>query len=313
MQLMAVASVATALYLNVLMVPAGHIVFLQMIAEAAEKPAYIPYPPGYHFVWTLFVPGRWRRYQLEVAPRIQEISVRLPLRYSAYLRLNDLFYIRIRFRVTGKIEPQRAVAALEALQLRPTARDQFIEECFQLLLAEYYTGLAIDERKLGELRVRLANFLHNNNRDELQRRLDAILRDNWYRLENIELRELYVPDSELYLAQTRNLEEVAAADRKALLAQIAKESELAIERKRNQEQLAKAEKMAELIADNPAILEYYKIEKIVPQAAQVILDTAPRSEDRHSGSLPGMQKKPRRSNDGSEEEGGALRGKEERR
>lgn len=305
-QILALASVGTVVYLNVVSVPTGSLVFLQSTVAGGgiNNTGVYQYDPGVAFVPTLFVPGRWRRYQLETAPRTQEIRIKLPLRYSAYLRLNDLFYVQLRLRIEGEIVPAEGFAALKALQYRPTDRDKLVEENLQFLAAEYFLAVNNDERALEKLKVQLTAFFANNNLGELQKRLDTQLRSSWYRLTNVELREIYVPDSEVYAAQTRNLDQVATADRHALLTQIEKESELAIERKRNLEDLAKAEKMSALIAENPDIIEYYKIEKIAPRAGQVILDASAAQRGKTKTHTQN-QNQATRGRDGSENKGEA--------
>lgn len=307
LQILAIASLATVFYLNILSVPRGSVVFLQRIAGSASDGELMTYTPGYHFVSTLFVPGRWRRYRLETTLKQQEFRIKLPLRYSAYLRLNDLFYVQLRLRIEGEIDSAQAQDALRALNWLPTERDQFIEESIRLLIADYFVNLKTDERQLEKLKVELTSFLRSSNLAEVQRRLDSQLHIPWYRLKSLELREIYVPDSDMYLAQTRNLGEVAAADRKALLMQIEREAELALERKRNMEELAKAEKMAALIQENPALLEYYKIEKIAPRAGQVILDASGKTPDRRSTILiPNEKERGRDGNENKNEAGGEI-------
>ncbi len=317
LQILAIAAVGSVIYLNILSVPAGHIVFLKRATGSSSSTAELhSYVSGYAFVPTLFVPGRWRRYQLEIAPRLQEVRVRLPLRYSAYLRLNDLFYVHLRVRIEGEIDQAQATAALAALQMRPTERDRFIEESVQFLAAEYFINLNTDERQLERLKIQLTSFFGGDNLPELQKRLDAQLRAPWYRLKSVELREIHVPDSEIYAAQTRNLEQVAAADRRALLTQIEKEAELSVERKRNMEDLAKAEKMSALMAENPAILEYYKIEKIASRAGQVILDASTHGTEKRLSILSPNEKESARGRNGNEdknEAGGEIGGAQRQR
>ncbi|MBN8221502.1 MAG: hypothetical protein J0L53_11300 [Spirochaetes bacterium] len=266
----------TVLYLNLLQVPSGHMTFLQsqVAGGGLENRGFFPYEQGITFVPTLFVPYRWRKYQLEIQSKVQEIKIKLPLRYSAYLRLNDLFYVQMKLKIEGEIPATEAFAALKALQLKPVERDKFIEDQLQFLAAEYFIDINSDEKNLEKVKTQLTGFFNNNNLAELQKRLDAQLRAPWFKLKSIELRDLYVPDSQIYAAQTKNLDQVAAADRRALLVQIEKEADLALERKRNHEDLAKAERMGALVAENPDILEYYKIEKIAPRAGNVILDAA---------------------------------------
>lgn len=311
-QILALASVVTVLYLNFLSVPPGSVAFLQsqVAGGGLDNRGFFPYEPGITFVPTLFVPQRWRKYQLEVAPRVQEIRIRLPLRYSAYLRLSDLFFVQLKLRVEGEILVAESFAALKALQFRPGDRDKVIEDQVQFLASEYMLELNPDEKNLERLKNSLRTFFANNNLPAIQQRLDRQMRSSWYKLISVELRDIYVPDTQIYDAQTRNLDQVAAADRRALLAQIEKEADLAIERKRNLEDLSKAEKMAALISDHPDILEYYKIEKIAPRAGNVILDAASRSVRRGDIVInPAQEKKSTRGKDGKAEnnnEGGEI-------
>ena len=306
-QILTLAAVSTVIYQNVLLVPGGHVTFLQAQYSDAgiEGTGFYQHNAGITFVPSLFVPGRFRRYDLQVSPRVQEVKLKLPLRYSAYLRMSDLFYVQARLRVEAEITRSDAFTALKALEYRPTERDKFIEEQLQFLAGEYFLDVVGDERALGTVKARLAQFFNNTNLAEIQARLDRQLKGNWLRLKTVDLRELYVPDNELYAAQTRNLGEVAAADRRALLTQIEREAELALERKRNLEELGKAEKMSALITENPDVIEYYKIEKIAPRAGQVILDASGRGSSALKGELPN---KKRRGTDGNSENKGETGG-----
>jgi hypothetical protein len=310
-QILALAAISTVIYQDVLLVPAGHTTFLQ--AQYSESgidgSGFHAYSPGLAFVPTLFVPGRWRRYDLQVSPHVQEMTVKLALRFSAYLRMSDLFYVQARLRLEGEIQRTEAFAALKALEYRPTDRDKFVEEQLQFLAAEYFLEIAGDERALAVVKTRLAQFFANTNLAEIQKRLDRQLKGTWFKLRFIELRDLYVPDNELYAAQIRNLGEVAAADRKALLTQIEREADLAIDRKRNLEELNKAEKMGALISENPDLLDYYKIEKIAPRAGQVILDASTRDRSGGDGGRTAeILNKAKRGRDGNNEKKGEAGG-----
>jgi hypothetical protein len=306
-QILALAAVVTVLYLNMLSVAPGHVTFLQSQVSGGglESRGFYPYEQGITFVPTLFVPYRWRRYQLEIQAKVQEVKIKLPLKYSAYLRLNDLFYVQLKLKTEGEIPAGEAFAALKALQFRPTEREKFIEEQLQFLAAEYFIDINGDEKNLEKVKAQLTAFFANSNLGELQKRLDLQLRSPWYKLKSIELRDIYVPDSQIYAAQTKNLDQVAAADRRALLTQIEKEADLALERKRNHEDISKAERMSVLIAENPEILEYYKIEKIAPHAGSVVLDASSGNSGHGKRSLIiNSEKKSTRGRDGKGENNG---------
>lgn len=273
LQVFTIGLVGTVLYLNLLLVPRGHVVFLDFLAGEGSSDLYA-YPAGTHFVPTLFVPNRWRRFNLDVSSQVQDIRIKIPLKYSAYLRLGDLFYIQLRLKIEGEIPAVHAQAALKALALRPHDRDKTIEEEFSFLVVEFLLGKKDDEQNLEQTKTELRRFFAANNLGDLQARLNTQLKTPWFELKRVELKEISLPDTQIYLAQTRNLAEVAQADRRQLLKQIEKDGELAIERKRNLEDMAKAERMAGLIADHPDILEYYKIEKIAARAGSVILDAS---------------------------------------
>ncbi len=310
-QLLTVAAVSTVIYQNILLVPGGHAAFLQAqySDSGIEGSGFHQFGAGISFVPTLFVPGRWRRYDLQVAAQVQDIRLKLPLRFSAYLRMSDLFYVQGRLRLEGEIQRSEAFAALKALEYRPTEREKFIEEQLQFLAAEYFLEIAADDRALATAKIRLAQFFTNANLAEIQKRLDRQLKGSWFKIRSVELRDLYVPDNELYAAQTRNLGEVAAADRRALLTQIEREADLSLERKRNLEELNKAEKMGALISENPDLLEYYKIEKIAPRAGQVILDASGRGRAGiDSGNLAETLNKAKRGRNGSNEKQGEAGG-----
>ncbi|HRP69667.1 MAG TPA: hypothetical protein PLY93_09065 [Turneriella sp.] len=307
LQITALAAVVTVVYLDFIFVPKGYTTFLiaPTTTGGIDNQGVFQYAEGTNFVPTLFVPYRFQRYQLETQSKIQEIDVKLPLRYSAYLRLNDLFYVQLKIRIEGFISEKGAYAALKALQYKPTDRDKFIEKQLALVVAEYLLDIKGDEKNLEKTKITLAAFLSPTNKGEIQSRLNRQINDSWFTLTSVELKEIYMPDSALYAAQIRNLDEVATADRAALLSQISKEAELALERKRNLEDITKAEKMGALIHENPYILDYYKIEKIAPRAGNVMLDVT--SNARHERPTP-ADLKDKRGRDGKNEnsEGGEI-------
>lgn len=311
-QILTLGAVAATIYLDFLFVPSGYVTFLHGQGDGGfDNRGIFAYERGISFVPTLFVPFRWRKYQVEVQPRTQEIRIRLPLKYSAYLRLGDLFYVQLRLKVETEIPGAGAYAALKGLQFKPTERDHFLDEQLQFLANAWFLDANTDEGNLERTKAELTAFFSNGNLPEIQRRLDAQLRGNWLKLVNLDLREIYVPDSRIYAAQVRNIDQVAAADRRALLAQIEKEAELAVERKRNLEDLAKADKMGALIAENPDILEYYKVEKIAPRAGSVILDASAPAGGKKRDITIRQDKKPTRGKDGKGEDdseaGGEIR------
>ncbi|MBV6494260.1 MAG: hypothetical protein LDLANPLL_02291 [Turneriella sp.] len=307
-QIIAIASIAAVLYFNFLSVPSGYTAFLvsQVSSEGGlENRGVYQYGSGVTFVPTLFVPNRWQKFQIETRTKVQEIKIKLPLRYSAYLRLNDLFYVQLKIKIDGKIPENEAYNAIKALAWKPTEREKYIEEQFHLLASEFFMEVKEDEKNLERAKAQLITFFNRTNLAEVQKRLQTQLNSTWFTLQDIELKEIYVPDSALYAAQIRDLGDVAKADRAALLAQISKEADLALERKRNLEEIAKAERMGEMIRENPAILEYYKIEKIAPRAGSVILDVA--SGLKGEKNLP-LDFKTKRGLDGKSEnsEGGEI-------
>ncbi|GAB4433855.1 MAG: hypothetical protein OHK0011_16940 [Turneriella sp.] len=82
------------------------------------------------------------------------------------------------------------------------------------------------------------------------------------------------------------------------------------------EELAKAEKMSALMAENPALLEYYKIEKIAARAGQVILDASSQGADKRRAILPSNDKESARGRNGNEdknEAGGEIGGAQRQR
>jgi hypothetical protein len=314
-QILALASIATVIYLDILAVPGGAVTFLKskVAGGGIENRGIYAYTSGLSLVPTLFVPNRWSKYQLDISPHRQDIQLKLPLRYSRYLRLNDLFYAQVRLKIEGEIPEASGYAALKAMQYLPGDRDKLIEESIRFIIADYFIEINADERNLEKTKNQLQLFLAPANLPELQRRLESVLRISWYKFNTLELSEIYMPDSQLYAAQTQNLGQVAAADRASLLRQIDKETELALQRKRNLEDLAKAEKMGVLIQENPDILEYYKIEKLIPNAGNVVIDSrAASSRTEIIQSL--VRKKPKRGQDGKgekdDEAGGEIGGPE---
>jgi len=287
LQLTALTSVVSVLFLNTFAVPRGRSVFLQSASTGwIDKPL----TSGYHFLWSGFVPGLWKKYYLETGSKLQEIRLKLPLQYSEFLRLSDAYFVQVTIHLESEIAEPAAWEFLKSLDYKPEGREAFISERLRWTIEEFFSEIYKSDNDLAKLKAEFSAFFQSTARENFQSRLNRFTgSQKMIVVKNIDLTELKIPERNLYLSQTQNITEVMQAERKALLHQIEADSTLAIERKRNLEDLRKAEKISELIKENPQIIEYYKVEKLAGKAGTFILDTSSNHSRANSNTILGSE------------------------
>ncbi|RME89530.1 MAG: hypothetical protein D6767_08315 [Candidatus Hydrogenedentota bacterium] len=259
---------AALMWQNIVTVPYGHLGFLKDRTAGWQD---TPLSAGTHWLWTGFVPEKWKLFLLKKQEPPLRIKIKLPLRYTKLLKLGDDYYTKIRFDCRYKISPSHFPLLLETVQYDPEKiREIFIERLKILIELKYYE-IYQNDFMLDNLAVRLRQYLGNETNSPLLQDYQKNFPDNDITFQKIYGVKIYVPDAGLYRARTADLTPVLLAQRQSLVKQIEADAKAYQIRILGQAEMQKASKMKDLIDQNPKILEYYKIEKMNPKADVWIL------------------------------------------
>ncbi len=261
------AAISTTLYLNVIVIPEGH---AGVLTEKTQGPQFPAMKPGYHWLWSGFVPGKWTLRTVDMKPPSLEVRYSEPLKYAQLLPDRDYFTIHTGIRVNYELTDRSLEFFWQYLDANPETIHRYLQErvriMLQMALLKYYQS-AQDLSSLAE-KLRLTFF----EGGEFEKQWSDIFNKAGIVLQNVEVLEIKAPDREIYLSQISDQNRILAARREALILNIRAEAETDRKRLMDQAELEKAEKMAALMEQYPDLLEYYRIEKLYPHAAVTIVD-----------------------------------------
>ncbi|MES0491357.1 MAG: hypothetical protein ABUK01_15290 [Leptospirales bacterium] len=260
-RILAIAAFATVGMLNIIVAPAGSVILLVDKTSGLQKP-YLK--PGYHWNWTGFVPKKWKLYTLDMAPPPVTVSYVYYLPYSEYLTEPEKYAYHISIKVQFELTDSSIDFFWRLFDEDINRYTKHIEEILKLhlqtvMLDGLNSGNSIDETD-AYLRT---YFIQNRGVETSWNDIFPGLNLKFVRYEVIQLES---PDKERYANQVKDINLIIQAEKDSVIQNIVTQSRLFETNLLNQADIDKAEKFSQLIKDNPAILEYYKIEKINPQA-----------------------------------------------
>lgn len=262
------AAITATLYLNVIVIPEGHAGILSEKTTGAQMP---PLEPGYHWLWSGFVPEKWTLKTIDRNPQPVEVKVIEPLRYAQFLPEKDYFSIQVGLRINYNLPNSAIEYFLKYFNGDFTQLPRYVKErtqiVIQMALLEFYRGP--QDLPQVEQRLRL-RFFENG---EFESKWNEVFGNSGLELEWFDITTIEAPDREIYLEQIRDQDRIFEAKREALIQNIMAEAQTDSRRLQDQADLEKAEKMAGLIAKYPDLLEYYKIEKLYQSANITIVDS----------------------------------------
>ena len=274
-RLLAVSAIGATLYLNVLVVPFGHSGILFEKTDGWQEP---PLEEGYHFIWTGFVPEKWKLYLVDLSPPSLSVDFSKGLKYSKYLQLSEAFDVQISLRIKYGISEKSSYELLEFLDGNIAALPELIREKIKILLEFKLYEFYKQQSDIPILKAKFADYLTaNRNENSFSADWKTMFTHEKIELVKAETLKIYIPDEDIYIEQIKNIGDLFKARREASVNQIFNISEVEKIRLENEADVEKARKISELIKDNPAILEYLKFEEINKNTKVVYIEEGSRN------------------------------------
>ena len=260
-RILAIAAFGTVGYLNVIVVPTGHTVLLVDQTDGVQKP-YLK--PGYHWNWTGFVPQKWKLYTIDMAPPPLSVKLVHYLPYTEYLKQPEKYAYHINIKIQFKLSDKSLDYFWHLLDDNINNYTKNIEEILKLHLQTVMLNGLKTETTINGTNIFLRTYFIQNRGVETawndifpKQKLDLI---------RYEVLRLDSPDQDRYENQIKDIDRILEAEKNSVIHNITAQSRLLETSLKNQADLDKAQKFSKMIRNNPAILEYYKIEKINPEA-----------------------------------------------
>ncbi|MDH5716218.1 MAG: hypothetical protein OEZ22_01105 [Spirochaetia bacterium] len=269
-RLAALSAVLNLLYLNIYIVPYGYLGVFYEHVLGWQKP---PIKEGYHWIYTGFVPGKWKLYTIDLNPPNVIVDFKKGLQYADYLELSDAFRMNAKIRIKYSYDENSVISLLENFEGNLTQIPDLIKERVNILLELKFYEFYQKQSDISSLKAKLYDYLGTN-------RSENSFYNDWQKIfsyEKIELKkwevlEMYMPEETIYLEQIKNIENLFSARREASVQRIINESEVQKIRLQNEAEIEKARKISSLIKENPKLLDYLKIEKLNPHAKIIMLE-----------------------------------------
>ena len=265
------ACIASALYLNLLIVPDGNVGLLK---ERTEGWSDTVLKPGYHWVWTAFVPLKWKLYLIHLTPPTLSVHFKTPLRYTEYLELSNIFRVQIDLKVQFNLNEANIHSLIQFLDENIDNLNQYVQEKVEIILKLKYFEFYKVDTDIRRLKTKITEYINSKNKINS-------FRSDWKKVFNIEgiqlsrldLLKVYVPDYSLYRAQLQNLNQFLNARRQTILKNINTEAEAYAVKLRNQMELEKTKEVLKLLKKNPLILEYLKYQELNPKTNVIRIES----------------------------------------
>ena len=273
---LALASILTIPYFNIFVVPDSQIGILKEKIQGFEKK---PLLPGYHWVWTGFVPEKWDFFLIDTFPKVIQVDFKKGLTYTDYLDLSDIYRFQINLKIRYKVQKEGIYHLLEILENDISKLSNFITKRIQILLEFKYFEFYKSDSDIPLLKAKFQNYFSLGRKKGLfYEDFQKIFKKEKLKLEYWEILKLYVPDKSMYQAQIQSLDLIFQAQRSALVSKIHTESKIFEKRLFNNVEIEKARKMSDVLSQNSQVLEYLSIEKLNPYAKIIISN---KSNDRN--------------------------------
>ena len=225
-------------------------------------------------MWTYFIPLKWELYLINLEPPSVRIKFQTPLRYSSYLRLSDLFDVKVEIKMQYRIDENRIPILLKSLNREIIRLNKHIHEKVSMLLQSKYLDYYRSSKDIPLLKARFSRYIQNQSaKNSLYSDCQKIFDPIGIEILRSDLIKVYVPDADLYQAQIADLESIVQARKKTLLKNVDREAEVFALREKNKLELQKASEVLKLIRDDPRILEYFKYQNLNPKTTVIRIET----------------------------------------
>ena len=264
------ACFASLIYLNLIIVPEGNIAFLKDRVKGWES---IFLEPGYHWIWTGFIPNQWKIYFIPTVPVSLKVEFSAPLRYTKYLQLPDTFESKIQMKIKYQVNKEKIRKNLFSLNEKINGMDNYIQEKINIIIQLRYFEFYQTDRDIPFLEARFNRYIQTpNNQNSFALDWKKVFDEDGIELVKYNLIKIYIPDYNLYTAHLRNLDQYIIAKRKAFFKSLEAQAEAKANSIKNRAELEKAEKVLNLIGRDPRILEYLKYENLNPKTTVIRIE-----------------------------------------
>ena len=250
------------IYMNIIVIPEQHIGLLD---EKTKGLASHPLEPGYHWIWTGFVPLKWKLHLIDISPSSLNIAYRAPLKYSEYLELPNIFDFQLELRLSYSIDKTKILALRSSLDKSDGELLKYIEERIYTILELKYFEIYRTETDIPLIKPRITNYLQQpegGGGASFRSDFKKLFESSGIILNHLDIVKIYVPDYQLYRVQLRNIPSLAEARRQLILKNIDAKAEIFAVRLKNKLELEKTKEILQLIAQEPRILEYLKYQEL---------------------------------------------------
>jgi len=272
-QFLVIAIFFTIIYSNIIIIPKRGIGILKDKVDGYQKPIL---QSGYHWVWTMFVPGKYKLIQLNTSSQALNFSYKNKLKFTDYLNLSENYNVEISLRLRYKIQKKTIFQLLSKFNDNLNDITPFINKKLQYLMDSKFSEFYEKENDIPLLKKKFINYflLKKNEKSTFEENWNSIFEKEKIILEQIELDKIYIPNYEIYKLQTNNVQQISQARRKALTNRIIAESINFKRKLKNKAEIDKSIKYSDLIRANPKLIDYLKIEKL-NKKAKIIIVTDP--------------------------------------
>ena len=264
------AAIITSATQNVITVPEGHLGILKERTGGFKKPFL---KPGFHWRWAAFVPEKYTIYLIKLNPDAVSIHFNQGLKYAKILGLSDLLSVKIELEIEYSLSEEIIDQLLSQFSEDIFDWSNIIKRRTELMLEAKFTELYQGSSDLTGLHKKFYDYIQKEFKSDWATAFAA----EKITLTKVRLKNIDVPEKEIYENQIKNIKEVFGAKRKVMINKILAESEIYTQSRLDQTSLEKAKEFASLIEANPKILEFIKIDKLHPKVKVMLLEQAERN------------------------------------
>lgn len=263
-----VSSFATAAYLNIYEVPVGsHGLVLEKTA-GLQKPLL---QPGRHWMWSGFIPEKWKFIIVDADPAALEIQFKKPLSYTRHLKNRELFNIKLSAQVKYRLSEKSIYFFYEYFDGDFDKIKEYINQRVALILEIKFLDSYQNIQDLPGLSAAFRSYFIEET--GFANDWKKIFEPAGIELTRHELITIDVPELELYRKHLQYSDAYLNAQREAEINNILATAHAYKIRVTGQAELEKAENFAQLLRKYPELIKYYRIEKYSKGSKVIVVDS----------------------------------------
>ena len=154
-----IGSLLSFIHLNIVAIPNAHVGLLKEKTRGWDK---IYLTQGYHWIWTYFIPLKWKLHLLDLEPPVMRVKFQSPLKYSRYLQLSDVFDVLVEMEIQYKIDTNKIRSLLQSLDEEVDQLSNYVKEKITLLLELKYLEYYSSDRDIPLIKAKMSNYIKIN-------------------------------------------------------------------------------------------------------------------------------------------------------